>query len=140
MAENRTVTAFAIVNFVLAGVWLLFILMLSVLLASMLGRLSGSFRSPDPVEDLLTLTYGLYGMLALYVPGLVAFTGAGVGLSKRAAWGFYWHLAAALLAAVSCFGVVYTIVAFGFALRPGFRAALVGKSKVCDFGLKELPA
>lgn len=140
MVESRAVKAFAVTNFVLAGVWLLYIVMLVVLLTSMLSRLSFSSPSPDPLEDLVILTYGLYGMLALYIPGLIAFTAAGIGLSKRVSWGFYWHLAAALLAAVSCFGVVYTVVAFGFALQPSFRAALVAKRKADHIDLQELPA
>jgi hypothetical protein len=90
MAGSRAVTVFAIVNFILGGVWLLFVLMFLVLLVSMLGRLNGTFPSPDPVQDLLTLAYGLFGMLALYVPGLVAFTVAGIGVSTGATWGFPW--------------------------------------------------
>lgn len=140
VAQSRAVKVFAITNFVLAGVWFLYIVMLLVLLTSMLNRLSFSSPSPDPLEDLVILTYGLYGMLALYIPGLIAFTGAGIGLSKRAWWGFYWHLAAALLAAVSCFGLVYTAVAFGFALQPSFRAALLAKKNAESIDLQELPA
>jgi hypothetical protein len=129
MTGSRAVALFGALDLILAAVWLAFVLMLLALLVMSLGALNGSFPSPDPPKDLLTGAFSACGMLALYVPGLIALTGAGIGLLRRAAWGFYWHLAAALLVAVSCFGIVYTAVALAFALRPEFRATLVAKRK-----------
>jgi hypothetical protein len=71
------------------------------------------------------VTLGVAGSLLLVVVGLAAaavFAAAGVGLLRRAPWGYYAHLVAAALVALTCWGIPYTIAAILFAARPEFRA------------------
>src|SRR5579883_2227950 len=111
MRAERTIAAFVIANSILAAIWIAFVAVLAIALVSMTRQLYGVSPSPDPVEDLIVLIAGLLGMLALYIPGAVALVGAAIGLSKRAAWAYHWHLAGAWLVGVSFFGLIYTAIA-----------------------------
>jgi hypothetical protein len=52
---------------------------------------------------------------------LATLTVGGIGLILRKPWGYYSHLTGSVLVAVTCFGIVYTIPALAFALRPEFK-------------------
>ena len=71
------------------------------------------------------LELGLAGSLLLVVVGLAAaavFAAAGLGLLRRAPWGYYTHLVAVALVALTCWGIPYSVAAILFAARPEFRA------------------
>jgi hypothetical protein len=112
------ITVFAILNFVLAGVCTLWLLFIATALIYGIG-----FSGDEGQE----LVYGVLGCVAAAAPGLlglVVYFVAGFGLLHRKAWGYYFHLAGAGFAALSCIGIIYTVFAIVFALRPGFSAAL----------------
>jgi hypothetical protein len=88
-----------------------------------LGMFFGVYFSGDTGQE---LAMGLLGLLLLGLPGLfgaIVYLPAGLGLLFRRAWGYYFHLAGAVLAALTCVGVIYTIPALLFALRPEFTMA-----------------
>jgi hypothetical protein len=108
--------AFAVADFalaVLAAVWAL----------AFAGLVAwGIFFAEGERDD---VTLGVTGSLLLVLVGLAAaaiFAAAGVGLLRRAPWGYYAHLVAAALVALTCWGIPYTIAAILFAARPEFRA------------------
>jgi hypothetical protein len=111
------IAVFASVNFVLAGLCLLWILVLVAVIVYGIG-FSGD-RGAELVE-------GVVGAAFLAVPGIIGlgvYLVAGIGLVRRRPWGYYFHLAGAVMAALSCLGVIYTVLALVFALRPEFSAA-----------------
>lgn len=116
-ADSITVTIFAVLNCVLA--------LLALVWTGFIGLalIYGIFYSGDQGAELAA---GVLGSLFIGSPGaigLIVYTVAGIGLLKRRSWGYYCHLAGAALAALSCVGVVYTIVAIVFAMQPEFKNA-----------------
>jgi hypothetical protein len=112
--SGSAVTVFAVFNFVFAALCLLWLGVLALALAY------GIFLSGDTGDELLS---GVVGVVLFAVPGvlgLVIYPVAGLGLMYRKAWGYYFHLIGAVLAVLSCIGVVYTVFAFTFAFRPEF--------------------
>jgi hypothetical protein len=109
--------AFAGLNFAFAGISLIGALLMGGVL------IYGIFFSGDQGSDLAA---GIAGSLVVAAPaviGVIVYSLAGFGLLRRRAWGYYFHLAGAVLAALTCIGVIYTIVAFVFASRPEFSAS-----------------
>ena len=114
---NGTIATFAVLNAVAAAACLLWVLAMGV------AAIYGIFFSGDEGAELAT---GILGVTCLGSPallGLVLFLAATVGLARRRAWGYSFHLAGAALAAFTCVGLPYSIAAFIFALRPEFLAA-----------------
>ena len=86
----------------------------------------GIWFSGDPRDEIAA---GVAGSLMILLPlfvGCVVFLIAGIGLVKRQVWGYYLHIAASVLAAFSCLGIVYTVLAFVFAFRADFKAEFPG--------------
>jgi hypothetical protein len=75
----------------------------------------------------LVATAGFLGIFLLDLPALIALTIGGIGLPGRKAWGYYAHLAGAVLLVVSIFGIAYTVLALVIGLRPEFRDYALGK-------------
>jgi hypothetical protein len=93
----------------------------------------GVLYSDDQGKDLAD---GIVGCIVLGLPmlaGVVVYFIAGLGLSKRRSWGYYFHLAGAVLTALSCLGIVYTVLAFVFALKPEFQEAFFPRYWDDDF-------
>ena len=83
----------------------------------------GIFYSGDKGEELFA---GVAGSIMLALPGLaglVVYFVAGIGLTRRTAYGYYFHFAGAILAVFTCLGIIYTVFALIFALRPEFSGA-----------------
>jgi hypothetical protein len=111
---GSAVTVFAVFNFVFAGLCLLWLGVLALALGY------GIFFSGDTGEELMS---GVAGVILFAVPGVLGlgiYLAAGLGLVFRQPWGYYLHLAGAVLAILSCIGIVYTAFAFAFAFRPEF--------------------
>ena len=120
MKTNPTVKIFAVIDLLLAGLSLIGLCVLS------LTWIYGIFFSGDPAQDKLI---GSIGMLIYILPvlfGFVVFLFAGMGLWKEKTWGYYLHIAAAVLAAFSLIGIVYTVFALIFAFQPEFKAVFFG--------------
>ena len=114
--QRFPIHAFAVADFALAalaGLWSL----------AFLGLLLwGAFFAEAESEE---VSLGLAGSLVLVVIGLAAamvFAAAGYGLLQRRPWGYYTHLVAVALVALTCWGIPYSIAAILFAARPEFRA------------------
>ncbi|WP_143206687.1 hypothetical protein [Singulisphaera sp. GP187] len=91
-----------------------------------LNRYFGRVPRPELIADTRMIMAQSLGFFALYLPALVTLTVGGIGLILRKPWGYYSHLTGSALVAVTCFGIVYTIPALAFALRPEFREYLRG--------------
>jgi hypothetical protein len=120
---EASIAVFAVLNFVLAGLALLWALLIGAVL------IFGILLSGDQADD---LAEGVLGCLVLGVPSLfamVVYLLAGVGLVRRRAWGYHFHLGGAVLAAFTCLGVVYTILAFVFATKPEFYGAFFAQQQ-----------
>ena len=120
MGTNPTVKIFAIINMLLAGLGLLGLCALS------LGWIYGIFFSGDPARVKIL---GSLSILVYSIPigfGFALFLSAGIGLWKEKTWGYYLHIAAAVLAAFSLIGIVYMIFALIFAFQPEFKAVFFG--------------
>ncbi len=51
----------------------------------------------------------------------ITFICAGIGLVKRKPWGFYFHLVASGMVALTIIFLPYTILSFIFSFKPSFR-------------------
>jgi hypothetical protein len=114
-ADSPAVTVFAVINLVLAFSALLWAGIIGCVLVY------GIFFSGDVGEELAA---GVLGSLFVGSPGaigLVVYSVASLGLFRRRPWGYYFHLAGAALALLTCIGAVYTIVAVIFAVQPEFK-------------------
>lgn len=110
-----SVTVFAICNFVLGGgCGLLLLLMVATAAFGFIG-------SGDPLEDIVAGVVGALFLGGIFALGATLYLVAAVGLLKRAKWGYYAHLAAAVATAASCVGVVYTVVALVICLQDSFK-------------------
>ena len=114
-ADSAAVTVFAAINLVLAFgalAWTGFIACAMVY---------GIYYSGDEGDELVA---GVVGSMCLGLPGvigLVLFPVASLGLFRRRPWGYFFHIVGAALAALSCVGIVYTVIALIFAARTDFR-------------------
>ena len=108
-------TVFAWINLGLA----VQMVMLGVLFAA--ASLFGALFSGDPLED--RVAGGILGALfsIYFLAAASVHVAACVGLLRRRRWGFYLHVAAALMEIFTCWGTTYTIVAVIFALQDDFR-------------------
>jgi len=117
MNTNSTVRVFAVLDLLFAALSLVGLGVLSLIWTY------GIFFSGDPIEDKIQ---GSFGVLLFALPVgvfVIVFLAAGIGLWKQREWGYYVHIAAAVLAALSIVGVIYTILALLFAFQPEFKAA-----------------
>lgn len=113
--REGSITAFAVLNLFFASS-----LGIGVLIAAA-AMVYGVFFSGDPANEVFTGVLGGVVVLGVLFMLLAVYILAGIGLFKVRKWGYYFHLAGALLAAFSCIGIAYTIPAFAFALRDEFR-------------------
>lgn len=115
-SDTSQIGLFAVLNFLLAGIALLGCALVCLLL------LYGIFFSGDPIDEIIILTIVIF-FLGLLPNGIafVLFLLAGIGLLRRKVWGYYTHIAAAILAALSIIGLVYTIPALIYSFKPEFR-------------------
>jgi hypothetical protein len=111
------IIVFAGLNFGLAVLCALWLLAMIALLVYGIGF------SRDEEENLAEGVLGTAVLAASGFVGFVIYLTAGLGLARRRAWGYFCHCAGAVLAALSCVGLVYTVFAFVFAFRPEFTAA-----------------
>ena len=81
----------------------------------------GVLFSGDTGEDLVGGVIGSGLFIAVCLVATPLYAVAGVGLIRRAPWGYYCHLVGAILAVFSCLGVIYTVFALVFGLRPEFQ-------------------
>lgn len=105
---------FAILNLVFAAMASLGVLFFGVIM------MFGIYYSGDPEEEVRD---GILGSIILsfpFVVGLFVYLTAAIGLYKRTAWGYFFHMASAILTALSCIGIVYTFFAITWAAKPGF--------------------
>ena len=105
----------AIVNFVLAALAGIVILLLGVILVY------GVVYSGDSRQE---IAKGVVGSIVLAVPVVFAccvYTLAGFGLLRRRSWGYYLHIVGAVLAIFTCLGAVWTVVGLRVALRDDFK-------------------
>jgi hypothetical protein len=109
------VPVFAAANLCFAVLGLLGILFWSVVLVF------GFLLSEESGEDLVDGVVGCGLFIAVCLVATPLYAVAGVGLIRRAPWGYYCHLVGAILAVFSCLGVIYTVFALVFGLRPEFQ-------------------
>ena len=108
------------VNFLLAGVCIVGVLLLGAVLAY------GVFWSGDSGSELAS---GVLGTLLLATPTAAAggiYMAAAVGLQRRARWGYTLHMVGAAMAALTCCGLVWTAAGIGMALGEDFKAEALG--------------
>lgn len=134
---NNTVQVFAILNFVLA--FLSLVGMIIKLLDSVLGMSIPGLSSLPAESEFGDASY-MAGYLTGQVMGivcgviyLVLYIAAGVGLLKQTLWGYYTHIVAACFTTVGCCvcvcfcgGILYTVPALIFAFTPSFRESFPG--------------
>jgi hypothetical protein len=116
-ADSQAITVFAVLNFALAGLSALWLLFWIGILVYGIG-----FSGDEGKE----LAAGVIGTAVLGLPGLAGlfvYVLAGFGLLRRAAWGYYLHFIGAALAALTCIGLIYTVLAIVVATQPDFRQA-----------------
>lgn len=114
MNKNSTVTVFAVLNFLFSGLALSGFLIVSAALIHAIVFLG------DPKE---IAAAGIFGSLPPnFLIGFVLFLITGIGLLKRKTWGYYLHIIASMLAAISFIGIIYTIFGLVFAFKPEFKA------------------
>ena len=117
MNTNSSVKVFAVLDLLFAGLSLMGLCVWSLI------WIYGIFFSGDSTADKIQ---GSLGILILALPvgvAFIVFLSAGIGLWQQSAWGYYVHIVAAVLAAFSLVGVIYTIFALIFAFQPEFKAA-----------------
>ena len=113
------VTTFAVLNFVIAAICIVIALLFGAVM------IYGVYYSGDPPEK---VQQGLLGSLIFAIPSVVGgviYLLAGIGLSRRVQWGYYLHIVGAVLAVLSCVGVIYTVFALVVSLREDFRDELI---------------
>lgn len=111
---EQAIVIFAILNLVFATMAFMGVLFFGVIM------LFGIYYSGDPAEEVRD---GILGSIILSFPfvlGTLVYGLAAVGLYKRTAWGYFFHMAGAILTALSCLGIVYTFFAMTWAAKPGF--------------------
>ncbi len=116
-ADSPAVTVFAAINLVLATI--------SLFWAGLIGcaLVYGIFYSGDEGAELAAGVVGAMLVGSPAVIGVFVYFVASVGLFRRRPWGYYFHLAGAVLAAVTCIGAIYTIFAILFAIQSNFKAS-----------------
>lgn len=118
-SESPAITVFTVINFVFAGFAVLSLVLIGLVL------IYGIFFSGDEGEELMAGVFGSVFIAFFLAVGTGVYLTAGIGLAKRKRWGYYVHIAGAILAAPSCLGVPYTVAALIFAFRPEFKDAFV---------------
>lgn len=121
--NSSTIAIFVVLNFALAGLCLLWTVLLAIVLVY------GIFFSGDQGGELAA---GIAGSVLLALPGVMGsfvYLLAGIGLTRRRSWGYYFHCGGAVLAAFSCVGILYTVLALVFATRPEFSGGFLGSAR-----------
>jgi hypothetical protein len=116
--RNSKVTVFAVFNLVFA------LLALGGIGFWMLVAFTSVFQGDPKVGDIVV------GSTMFIVPNVVyflLFLPAAIGLMRRKSWGYYFHLTAAIFAAFSCVGLLYTVPALIFAFQPDFKSDFPGR-------------
>ncbi|MFQ3684490.1 site-2 protease family protein, partial [Roseiflexus sp.] len=107
------VEVFAVLNLILAGLtFIIWVLICAVLLYDF-------FSSEIDATTVIAVS------LIILLPGLIYFLLlllSGIGLMRRNVWGYYVHLAVAILMALTIVGLVYAVPALIFMSKPAFRA------------------
>jgi hypothetical protein len=112
---SRVIPLFTVLNFCLAALsWLGFLSFGCILVF-------GVFFSGDTGEDLFAGVTGCVLALVVSLITTLLYLMAAIGLIRRTAWGYYCHLVGAVVPALTCLGLAYTLPAFIFALRPEFQ-------------------
>lgn len=128
--SRRTILRFAVADILLAvpvlaiGLASLFVFALCVdearegalRLNRLMGRASNTYPGDLPAVSMMCL-----GFSSLYLAMAATMIAGGVGMMLRRRWGYSCHLIGTCLFAFTIFGVVYTVFALPFALRPGFK-------------------
>lgn len=121
MASRTSIQVFAVANFVLAALaGLCALFWIGILIF-------GVYFSGDTGEELVAGVIGTGFFLVIAVIYGLLTLAAGIGLLKRVRWGYYFHLVAAAITALSCIGVPYTVAAILFAAKPEFREGFFGE-------------
>ena len=121
-----SVTVFGICNLVLGGVCLLLLLLMLATAAF------GFSYSGDPPEDIVAGVIGTLFLGGLFAFGAALYLIAAVGLFKGAKWGYYAHLAAAAATALSCVGIVYTVVALLICTQGDFKQHFFDSERILE--------
>lgn len=117
--EHSAVDIFAVIDFALAGLHALCILLMIAVLVY------GIFFSGDTEEE---ISQGVRGFLIVTIPlllGFGIFFSAGLGLLKRKLWGYYVHIVAAVLSFFTLVLLLYSVICFVFIFKPGFRSEFI---------------
>ncbi len=107
------VEVFAVLNLILAG----FVFIGWTLIC--LALLYDIFYSEIEGETVIGVS------LFLILPGFIGFLLfllSGIGLLRRSVWGYYTHLAVAILMALTIVGLIYAVPALILMFKPAFRA------------------
>ncbi len=119
--RSAAAIVFSIVNLVFAGNLLLWIVLV-------IGAvIYGVLFSGDPPEEIFA---GVAGGIILgggSVVAAVVYLIAGIGMLKGRPWGYYFHIAGAILASCSCIGFPYTILAMIWAFKGEFKNEFFGE-------------
>jgi hypothetical protein len=116
-AADPAISIFATFNFVFAVLAFVGLIGVGAILVY------GVFFSGDQGSELAAGVAGCVVLGALPAAMFAVCLAAGIGLISRRRWGYYLHLTGAVLAAFTCVGIIYTILAFISASRPEFSAA-----------------
>ncbi|MBI2335834.1 MAG: hypothetical protein HYU97_03615 [Deltaproteobacteria bacterium] len=68
---------------------------------------------------------GIITLSIIIIPSFlmgISFLFGSIGLAKRRMWGYYAHIVASFIIALTCIGIVYTIFTIKFFFNPKFRA------------------
>lgn len=123
-AESGTegkITAMAVVNLILATVCL------CAAGVAGLGLFYGLFFSGDTGEELFGGVVALLLTGSPFIIGLVVYGLAGVLLIQRRKMGFYLHVVGGVLAAFSCVGIIYTVIALVISTQDDFQRPFFGE-------------
>lgn len=122
MARTNAVRVFGVVNVVLAAIHLAGLVLIVCVL------IYGVLFSGDPPDEIAAGVLGSLFLLGIFGLGFLAYAVAAVALLKRYRWGYYAHIVASVVAALSCLGIVYTVLGLVFAFNPAFKADLLGET------------
>ena len=115
MKRDSSVDIFAAINFSLAGLSCLFILLFILVLVY------GIFFSGDTEEEILSGTLGFIILILPATIGFIIYLIAGIGLHNRRTWGYYMHIVGSVLSFFTIILVAYSIISLVFVFKPEFR-------------------
>ena len=115
MKRDSSVDIFAVINFSLAGLSALLIILFILVLVY------GMFFSGDTEEEILSGTIGFVILISPAIIAFIIYLIAGIGLHKRRTWGYYMHIVGSVLSFFTIILVAYTIISLVFIFKPEFR-------------------